>query len=128
MLSVLEKYPRGKSSNGCLTQVVSAGSVASSGEGHEQVTDLSHHNAFKLEPHERAISFHSGSTSILSNPTSSTYLLDHLATSSSMLTHLDTSHSEDMLGILVVCLPTQFTCVLGMNITPSPPEVKMNGD
>ena len=105
-----------------LTQLLSAGSVASFGNDGEQVTDLSHCNTFKLDFDEIHVttSFDVGSTLILSEiemimvPYRSIRAELHklnmyTGSGGHFKSHVDTPRSEDMFGSLVVCLPTQFT-------------------
>lgn len=112
------KLPRAEKE--ALTQLLSAGSIASFGKGNEQVTDLSYRDAFKLDPDELTTSFHPGSTSILSEiemimvPNRSIRAELHklnmyTGPGGHFKSHVDTPRSKDMFGSLVVCLPTQFT-------------------
>ena len=112
------KLPRAEKE--ALTQLLSAGSIASFGKGNEQVIDLSYRDALKLDPDELATSFHPGSTSILSEiemimvPNRSIRAELHklnmyTGPGGHFKSHVDTPRSKDMFGSLVVCLPTQFT-------------------
>ena len=103
-----------------LSQLLAASSVASFGKGTEEVVDLSYRDAFKLDPDKLTTSFEISNTSILSDietllvPNRSIRAEIHklniyTGPNGHFKPHLDTPRSGEMLGSLVVCLPTKFS-------------------
>ena len=94
--------------------------MASFGKGDQQVTDLSYHDAYKIDPAKLMTSFCPHNTGILSEietlmvPNRSIRAELHklnLYTGSGghFKSHVDTPHSGDMFGSLVICLPNHFS-------------------
>lgn len=103
-----------------LSQLLAASSVASFGKGTEEVVDLSYRDAFKLDPDKLTTSFEISNTSILSdietllvpnrNIQAEIHKLNiYTGPNGHFKPHLDTPRSGEMLGSLVVCLPTKFS-------------------
>ncbi len=103
-----------------IQQLLETCSVASFGLGEQQVTNQSYRDAFKLDPSLFATSFQVSNTPILFEAAmtivpdlhhirAELYKLNIYTTGGFFKAHVDTPRSDQMIGSLVVCLPTQFS-------------------
>ena len=102
-----------------IQQLLDVGSVASFGLNDHQVTDTNYRNSLNLDPDNFMTSFQVASTPILhtvmammpnvQGVQAELYKLNIYSNGDFFKAHVDTPRSEQMLGSLVVCLPTEFS-------------------